>query len=477
MSSALPFRLIPWCFFVLAACPGSAAGSAAEASEPPPAIRIPGLDEFSRETELRATKKGKVHVHGLVATINYKEFAKRKIEANSLKLPGQATGFKDSFEVTLALQPRPAPLAVILLGFAQEADDKLAKAWMHDAYGAGCHVVTFPSVFANGFNEASGHGVAGNVEAEAGAVARLVDALLKHREDGKAALRERVTSVRLLGASYGGILALNLMKHPGSAAWPVDRVLVLSPPVSLCTAARRLDECFQNDLPLFGPSLIKLLDGFTPDENQPNAREESLMRAGIAYDFLGALEDILKSNERRYRPGMLNEFKARDEEPEARKAREKEARAVKDRHELEKKELKARFPQRDDDEKQKLAYEDARRDLEDRQKVEKEKLKRTLGDSACWTFTDYLQRFCAPYWKKSPEELCAKGEIAALLANPPPYVEVVIARDDPLNEPKELDALCQKCAGPSLIILPHGGHLGFAGTDWVQKTVREMFKP
>ena len=59
----------------------------------------------------------------------------------------------------------------------------------------------------------------------------------------------------------------------------------------------------------------------------------------------------------------------------------------------------------------------------------------------------------------------------------PPWVQVVVADDDPLNLPSELISLKERVKEPQLLVLPHGGHLGFGGTKWVAALLANYFKP
>ena len=292
------------------------------AGEPPPRpadvfkpIAMSELPDFKAELEEKVTKKGLVHTNGLVATINYKEFKEPKVEgAIKIKLPAASTGFKGEMEVCALWQPGKAPLAIPLLGIYEEHDDKLVRAWQAYLFEAGCHVVTFDSPFRNDFNSRSVHGVVGNLEEDAKVAARLIEALLDYRDaPGAPPLRENVTCLRLLGTSYGGFLALHMVRQERAKLGPIDRVLILSAPVKMSTALHTIDQFHEVDRARFQTSLIKLMGGYTPDKPDPSERELSLMRAGIGYDFYDTLDSILKHNEETYMPGLFDKFKAEEE--------------------------------------------------------------------------------------------------------------------------------------------------------------------
>ncbi|MCK6472054.1 MAG: hypothetical protein L6R28_09940 [Planctomycetes bacterium] len=461
-------------------------------------FKLPTLDDpplFKDEVEQKATKSGKVHAHGLVATINYEEFEKVEVKGEEeLVLAKRETGFLDDFRVRCLWQRKPvivahnsdgartvyhvkpAPLAILLLGFSQESNDKLAHTWMAHLYEAGCHVVTFDSVIRKNVNEVLGHGVAGHFAKEGEIVARIVDTVMAQKtEDGTGAkIRERVQSVRFLGTSYGGVLALHALRQPQAKSWPADRVLVLSVPVSMKTAAQRLTLFNREDRPKFGPSFLKLLGGYTPKQEQPDEREESLMRAGMAYVFHGDLAKLVKSSDERYMPGTLERYKALEEAPSVAEKLKQRMELLKKIHDKEMDALREKYEgikeqKRDEYDREKQA-------LKDKHVVECTECERRLANPDDWAFEDYVNNLLAVYWKMELPNLYRSGELDLLMAGAPNFVQAVIAADDPLNDPKELEAVKQKVSAPNLLVLPHGGHLGYAGTKWVKAHILRFFK-
>lgn len=459
---------------------------------------LPTVDDpplFKDEVEQKATKSGKVHANGLVATINYEEFEEPKVNGEEqLVLAKRETGFLDDFRVRCLWQRKPvivahnsegartvyhvkpAPLAVLLLGFSQESNDKLARTWMAYLYEAGCHVLTFDSVIRKNVNEVLGHGVAGHFAKEGEIIARIVDSVLAQKaDDGTGAkIRERVQSVRFLGTSYGGVLALHALRQPQAKTWPVDRVLVLSVPVSMKTAAQRLTFFNREDRPKFGPSFLKLLGGYTPKQDQPDEREESLMRAGMAYVFHGDLAKLVKSSDERYMPGTLERYKALEEAPAVAAKLKQRMELLEKIHDKEMDELTKKY---DGIKEQKRdEYDIEKQALKDKHKVERTECERRLANPDDWTFEDYVNNLLAVYWRMDLPSLYRSGDLDLLMAGAPNFVQAVVATDDPLNDPKELEALKQKVQAPSLLVLPHGGHLGYAGTQWVKAYILRFFK-
>jgi hypothetical protein len=76
----------------------------------------------------------------------------------------------------------------------------------------------------------------------------------------------------------------------------------------------------------------------------------------------------------------------------------------------------------------------------------------------------------------SQEELWQMGDLQVLLAGEPANVRVVLAADDPLNEPAELAALGKRFSAPLLTVLPRGGHLGYVGSQWARKYIEAYLR-
>lgn len=442
-------------------------------------VELSDLPDLKNEVEERATKCGKVNKHGLVSTVNYEEFKEPKFEGDEkIKLPKEVTGFREDVEVRVLWQNKKAPLAIPLLGFYTKCDDKVAKAWMAYLHNAGCHVLVFDSIFRANFNEHVGHGVPGNLREEAKAVAKLIDTVLKFRPEKETTrISEKVSGVRLLGTSYGGLLALSLLKQPQAKSWPIERVLVLSSPVRIQTAAERVDACYRIDRPKFEISLTKLMGGYKPDAYPPTPRECALMRAGIAYDFYDALSSILEKNEKIYMPGLFETLHSSEETAGLSVKIEERLKELKDRQDKELEALRKNYEQFKEDKQKKEEYKAKKKDLEDKQKVEENDVKKRLSDPDCWTYKDFVEQMCAPYWKLKPEEIWAQGDLGAALQDAPGIVQVFMAADDPLNKPEELKALQEKFHNPKLIVIPYGGHLGFCGTKWCEELIRKFFAP
>jgi hypothetical protein len=253
----------------------------------------------------------------------------------------------------------------------------------------------------------------------------------------------------------------------------LERVLLLSPPVRFQTAAGILDRFQREDRPRYEFFLLKLLDGYTPESGRaPAAWEESLIRAGLAYEFHQDLEEAVKRNEKLYLKGLLKEFEKRDLTPQRRESIERQKAALECETEAAQEALKL---QRKAGALDEASYERARKDLKARCETESHRIDKTLSHPGDWDFADFVTYLTAPYWNRKPEEIWAMGDLAALLRDAPPWVQAVLAADDPLNDLAEFRALSAAIGEPRLLVLPHGGHLGFAGTEWVRALLLRFF--
>ena len=436
-------------------------------------VSFADLPDFKSEIESKATKSGKVHTNGLLATINYMEFPKRQpdVQEEKIILEPSETGFPKPIEVRGFFQDHKAPLAVTLLGFSEDSSDRLARAWQTYLYKSGCHVLSFDSLIRNNMNEAAGYGVAGYIVEESVVVGKIVDAFLAKTRKKGGKIGDQVSSVRLLGTSYGGLLSMECLRLPQAKTWPIDRALIVSIPINMTTTAKRLDTFDREDKPFFGIfKLLKLLGGYTPKGDQPTPDEESLFRAGIGYVFHGDLTGLAKSNVDRYDPELLTRLSAWDEKPEQKDLNKTMLTNLKNKQEEELKELEGKKGQISNEE-----FEKQRTELKAKHKVQEIVAKRKPSDLNTWDFQDYVFLLLKPYWKMK-----RGGGVSVtlqdLMLGAPNFVQVVIAADDPLNEPSELEVTKSKIPEPKLLVVPHGGHLGFTGTKWCESLVEKLFK-
>ena len=87
----------------------------------------------------------------------------------------------------------------------------------------------------------------------------------------------------------------------------------------------------------------------------------------------------------------------------------------------------------------------------------------------------------APYWKArgkitGREDLLRAGELSELLKTCGSKVKVILAANDPLNEPGAAERLAAGHYGCKVVLLPRGGHLGFADSRWCHHQLDKLFE-
>ncbi|HYF49301.1 MAG TPA: hypothetical protein VEJ63_07845 [Planctomycetota bacterium] len=347
---------------------------------------------------------------GLYATVTALQAFKKPDIKNEKKFKlKNIEGFRKDIEVRALMQDQPAPLVVIFLGLASKSKDPMARLWQAQLFEAGNSVMVFDSVFRPSFNERSCHGVCGNVDAEARVAAKVVNAFIHHSD-----VEGKTTKLYLLGASYGGILALNYARlaKQGVIKYGPEKVLVFSPPISMRTSAVILDKFYDEDTRK--ASLFDLLEmsGHKPvEQGKKIPFEPWQMRAGIGYVFHGDLDDAISVSKDVY---------------------------------------KYELPKSDDGKKRRCFT----RFIE---QVVFPYWKENKGVNTV-------------------EELWEHGNLEKLLKACGDNVHAIITADDPLNDATLLSLVKRDVPPAKLTVLPRGGHLGFLGTKWARERLIKFFE-
>ena len=359
------------------------------------------------------------HWDGLYATVTLPQRIEKPAVEHGESIKLDVPGFRKEVQVRALWQTdaengiKRAPLAVALPGIAGSNKDNLARLWQGLLFETGCHVLTVDSSFSNHFNKASGQGVAGNIAAEATALAKLIETFVNTPE-----ARDKVTEVRLLGASYGGNDALYLahLNKENKLHFPLGVVVALSPLVSPRATARIVDDFYDQDFASYNynrAKLVKLTSTPVVSPEGPVPFQPRLMRAGIGYWFHHELQRIARKNDHMYHLGLLNKHAQAD-------------------------------------------------------------------DKRGWTFTQFVEEMSYPYWRQrgdaqSIDEFWSMGALETLLTDASNNVFVYLSKDDPLNDPADVAALQSRFKAPVFNVLPGGGHLGFANSEWMKTIVMKRF--
>ena len=102
------------------------------------------------------------------------------------------------------------------------------------------------------------------------------------------------------------------------------------------------------------------------------------------------------------------------------------------------------------------------------------------GEARGWTFTQFVEEMSYPYWRqrgavRSLDEFWAMGDLKKLLPAASDNVFVYVSKDDPLNDPADVATLQARFKPPLFKVLPGGGHLGFAKSQWTKEIVMDRF--
>jgi predicted alpha/beta-fold hydrolase len=340
------------------------------------------------------------------------EELEKKIKKQKLKVPG----FRKDVQVYASMQDYQAPLLVIILGGDGKADGPWGGLFPYWYSEAGYHVITFDSTFTPLYPEVNGQGVVGNFDAEADQIAQVIAAFLKTAD------AKKVTTVGVLGLSFGGTQALLLAKKQAEGKLPFELsgCLALCPPIKMKTAAHAVDKFFAEDR--WDTTMVELAKKFGAHapvaEGQKHPFTDSEMRAAIGFVFRDGLTNVVERNDRYYKLKILPS----EESGENRK------------------------------------------------------------DYAQATgFTRFMEDYTFPYWQKkgnlkTVDDLWATCDLTKILPTLPPWAEAIVAENDPFNSPEDLDEAKAIDKNKNLTVVPTGGHLGFVSGDWALVKALRIFQ-
>lgn len=329
-------------------------------------------------------------------------------------------GFRSPMPIRTVMQPYEAPLVVVLLGAEGRSGDPMPKLWFTWLSEAGFHVLSFNSTLDADFITSCGRGVSGNIANEAECARDIIGAFLKLPN-----VQGRVKQVAVVGMSYGGIQALLIGKMAAEKKvdFPIDSIKAFSPPIDMMRAAEFIDRWWREDrwkytLPQIYLAVAKhkvVTDGSCVP------LDDKLMRAGVSASFRVPFVDVVEVNDDIYRLHV---------------------RPASDFGEL------------------------------------------SLGRreyAATYGFTRFMRDCTYPHWKDklglaSFSELNAVARLTNVVPLQPAFVETIIANDDPLNRPEDLEELKRVSGSARLTILDGGGHLGYIGHRWAKAKLQGVFK-
>ena len=339
-----------------------------------------------------------------------------KLKKIKLKIPG----FKSDLQVRAILQEKPAPLIVVLVGVDGKADTPLGRLfpfWLNDA---GFNVLAFDSTFRPAFAETSRLGVTGNFSVECEYLAKIVAEFLKLD-----AVKKVVTRVGVVGYSLGGTQALVLanLAAEGKLPFELSGALAFSPLIKLKSTAGILDDFYAKDR--YKYTMIDM--GKTFLTHEPVAAgakipfEPAFMRAGIGFVIREEFTEIVDRNDKLFKLKQLPE----------------------------------------------------------EEKLQPGENRRSIAE-VDWGFSRFMEKMCYPYWKEksaftSVDDLWKSGDLTRCMKKTPPYARAILCENDPFNSPEDLAELKKSVEAKNLIVVEHGGHLGYIGTVWCYAHLMRMF--
>lgn len=324
------------------------------------------------------------------------------------------------FTVKAVIQDHTAPLVVMLLGIhglPEEDFSKRLPSWLAEA---GFHVLAFESTSLQDFNEHTRHGVSGNLWRETELACDIVAAFLE-----QSGARARIGKIGVVGVSDGGVEALMLGAMVAQKKVPFEVVSIqsYSPPLNMLHTAQLVDSWYAQTHNQFPLAKLLSLKKHVPDRGNPKSPlSDAELKAALSTLFRMPLAALIAYNDRAYH---LNKLPKGD-------------------------------------------------DFDDRY------VRESYAEQ--WGFERFALSMSYPYWQKelnlsSLDPLLEKLELTNLIRNQPSgMTEVILAQDDPLDIPEDMNAFKTFARGKPVIMLPRGGHVGFIGEEWTKAKVQSLFE-
>ena len=141
--------------------------------------------------------------------------------------------------------PNPAPLAIVIPGTGSEGNSSTLATLRAILYGAGYHVLTFPSPTFPGFiAAASSTGVAGDFLQDGHDLYAAAQAVVGHLPSSV-----HITEIDMVGYSLGGANAAIVKSLDDTEQrLKIRRVVMINPPVSMFASIDRLDKLFAQSI-------------------------------------------------------------------------------------------------------------------------------------------------------------------------------------------------------------------------------------
>jgi hypothetical protein len=153
--------------------------------------------------------------------------------------------FDRKLRVWFSAQDKPAPLAILISGTGNDGNTAKLSVLRGALYGAGYHVLTFPSPTFPGFIvSTSSTGVAGDLMQDGHDLYAAMQQIIANLPR-----RVRITDIDVLGYSLGGANAAIVKSIDArEGKLKIHRAVMINPPVSLFSSIGRLDKLFASSI-------------------------------------------------------------------------------------------------------------------------------------------------------------------------------------------------------------------------------------
>lgn len=153
--------------------------------------------------------------------------------------------FDRRLRVWLSVQPKPAPLAIVIAGTGADGNSTSMSTLRGALYAAGYHVLTMPSPTSPGFIvSTSSTGVAGDLRQDSEDLYSAIQQIVAHLPKGTV-----ITEIDVLGYSLGGAHAAMVKSIDANVGkLHIRRAVMINPPVSLYASMARLDSLFAGNV-------------------------------------------------------------------------------------------------------------------------------------------------------------------------------------------------------------------------------------
>jgi predicted alpha/beta-fold hydrolase len=104
-----------------------------------------------------------------------------------------------------------------------------------------------------------------------------------------------------------------------------------------------------------------------------------------------------------------------------------------------------------------------------------------IEHARAWGFQKFVEVMSFPYWKekggyKDVDSFWQASDLLKLMDGAPPYLRVIVAEDDPFNALEDVAELKAKGDAKRLVLIPHGGHMGYIGSAFTFGHLVQMFR-